>query len=68
MPVNDKNEHLYQDLLNPKCPFCDFNIDIDDNELFDLHEEDTHCIKCPECDLDIKVESTAVFRFSTIEQ
>lgn len=49
----------------PKCPYCDKDIDIDDNKLWVLYKEERHDITCPECDREIIVESDAKWTFTT---
>lgn len=70
MPITDKdNDPLkYWGNKAPICPWCDAEIDISNNELWDLYEEDEHCIECPFCEKEIRVVSSATWTFSTDEQ
>ncbi len=52
----------------PKCPFCDHEIDISANEMFELYEEGEHEINCPCCEKEIVVHSVVEYTFSTDEQ
>jgi Fe2+ or Zn2+ uptake regulation protein len=56
-------KYKYND--EPICPFCDEEIRIDENELYELYNEETHFITCPDCNKEIEVESNAVWTFST---
>lgn len=68
MPLNEENEidYCYND--QPKCPFCDHDIDISENEMYDLYKEDEHEIDCPDCGKEIKINSSCSWTFSTDEQ
>lgn len=55
----------YSGLPDPRCPHCDCNIVIHDNDLWELYEEDDHDVTCPECGKDLVVSSFAVWTFST---
>lgn len=68
MPLTDDNsiEYWYND--NPKCPYCDYDIDINTYELWTLYEEGDHNIDCPNCDKSITVSANAKWSFSTDEQ
>jgi DNA-directed RNA polymerase subunit RPC12/RpoP len=68
MPITETNESEYRKNEEPKCPFCDAEIDISINELYHLYEEETHYIDCPQCNNEIKVKSEAKWTFSTDEQ
>lgn len=68
MPLTEENTIEYWSNKNPKCPYCDYDIDIDDNELWELYEEGEHAIDCPMCDKSIAVIANAKWSFSTDEQ
>ena len=48
--------------------YCDYDIDINDNALWELYEEGEHAIDCPMCDKSIAVIARAKWSFSTDEQ
>jgi endogenous inhibitor of DNA gyrase (YacG/DUF329 family) len=51
----------------PKCPFCDHDVNVSENELWRLYDENTgpHDVDCPACDKSFLVNSTATWTFST---
>lgn len=53
---------------DPRCPHCDFIIDISKNEFYELYEEGEHEIQCPSCEKNITVKSEIEYKFSTDEQ
>lgn len=52
----------------PKCPFCDHEIDISANEMYELYEEGEHEIDCPGCEKKIVIQCEIEYTFSTDEQ
>jgi cytochrome c-type biogenesis protein CcmH/NrfF len=65
MGFNVDEYFKYRNNDNPKCPHCDEDIDISENELYHLYEDGTHEIDCPNCNGNIIVESDAKWSFST---
>jgi len=64
--MNDMQDYLkYNHNEIPKCPKCDYDIIINDHDLYDLYNEDDHYIFCPECGASICVNSSAKWTFST---
>jgi hypothetical protein len=69
MPLNEKNRLDYFANKHPKCPYCDLEIDIGQNELWELYQEDdSHVVECPFCECEFNVRSSATWSFSTDEQ
>lgn len=72
MPLDteDKgNDMDYWSNDNPKCPWCDYVIEIDKHELYELYDDnDNHYIDCPSCEKELRVSTRAVYTFSTDEQ
>ena len=51
-----------------KCNHCDFNINIDENEFYQLYEEDQHEVDCPNCGKTVYVNSVAYYRFHVTDE
>jgi C4-type Zn-finger protein len=68
MPLNKDNSYEYIFNKNPKCPYCDEDIDVHHYELWELYSEECHEINCPECEREIKVQANTSWTFSTDEQ
>ena len=68
MPLTKSNYIEYWANTNPKCPHCDYDIDISNHELWKLYEEGDHNIDCPNCDKLIIVSANATWSFSTDKQ
>ena len=68
MSLTDNNIIDYWGNNNPKCPYCDYDIDINAHELWTLYEEGDHNIDCPNCDKLIIVSANATWSFSTDKQ
>lgn len=68
MPRNDNNwiDYCYND--SPKCPHCDSEINIDDDELYNLYEGGDHEIECSHCEKEISVTTNVSYTFSTSQQ
>ncbi len=58
----------YTSRHTPKCPFCDYEIDIEGSELQVLYKEGEHEICCPGCEKNIVVRTDIITLFSTEEQ
>lgn len=67
MPINELNEFEYYSNDEPKCPWCDTELDISRHELYELYKEDIHAIECPCCEKKFKVRSEAKWTFHTDE-
>lgn len=68
MPLDEHNNIKYWGNDEPKCPFCDYEIDISDHEMYELYKEDDHEIDCPDCEEIFTVVSNCKWTFSTNEQ
>jgi len=69
MPLTEENRLGYDRNKQPKCPYCDKNIDVRENEMFDLYDETVpHEVRCPHCLKEILIFSRAVWTFSTSNQ
>lgn len=68
MPLNEDNELEYHNKINPKCPLCDFTIDIEKHALYELFNDGYNEIQCPNCKGTIIVQSHAKWSFSTDDQ
>lgn len=70
MPITDPNSESLKYWGNdaPICPWCDAEIDISKNDLWELYSEDGHEIECPYCGRDVYVVSKITWTFSTDEQ
>ena len=68
MPLNEENSIDYAYNNEPLCPFCDYSMDINASELFQLYEDGDHELNCPNCAKLVKVQSNVTFDFSTDEQ
>lgn len=53
---------------HPKCPHCDHDCSITDNEWWQLYEEGEQQVECPICELEFTVSTSVEYRFSTDEQ
>lgn len=52
----------------PKCPHCDTDIDMSDEDFCELYNEGEHDISCPDCGKQIMVVTTVKYLFSTDNQ
>ena len=68
MPLTQDNSMDYYANSNPKCPWCDEEIDINDHELYELYDENDHYIECPSCEKEMRVSTRASYSFSTDNQ
>lgn len=69
MPLNENNTYDYFGNDNPKCPHCDHEYDVADNQAYFLYnEDDMHEIECPSCEKTFTVSSRAKWTFDTDEQ
>lgn len=58
-------EYFRNDL--PKCPYCNYDINIDEHELYELYEEEISHILCPNCEKEMEVETITSYKFTTRE-
>lgn len=70
MPLDNRNTSNYWHEEFPKCPWCDYVIDINKHEMFELYDtqEGDHTVECPHCDKELLVRVHCSFTFSTDEQ
>lgn len=68
MPLTKDNWTDYWANTDPKCPHCDYDININNNELWELYEEGKHNIDCPSCGKAMIVYVNVERSFSTDEQ
>jgi len=69
MPLTDSSSIDYLGNKNPKCPHCDHEADIDENEWWFLYDEDApHFVECPACEKEYQISSRATWTFDTDEQ
>ena len=66
MPQTENNRLDYLFKKVPRCPSCDFDIDIRMNELYELCEEGDHDIECPACGCAIRVSTRVTLSYSTV--
>ena len=65
MSLREDNTMEYWGNSDPKCPYCDHDIDINDNELWELYEEGEHAIDCPSCGKHVAVVARARWSLDT---
>ena len=68
MPLNKHNSIVYFGNDNPICPYCDMEINIEENGLAELYAEDSHEFECPFCEKEICVRSRVKWSFDTTDQ
>lgn len=68
MPLNSENSFDYWGNDNPKCPHCDEEIDMGDNDLCRIYEEGEHEVYCPRGDQPFMVSTRISHSFSTDKQ
>jgi len=68
MPLNSKNSFDYWGNDSPKCPHCDEEIGVGDNDLYRIYEEGEHQVDCPQCDQPFMVSTRISHSFSTDRQ
>lgn len=68
MPLNEENADDYWGNDSPKCPHCDYEIDLGSNDLYRLYEEGEHQVDCPKCDEPFMVSTRVSHSFSTDKQ
>ena len=51
-----------------KCNHCKEEIDIQDNEFYQLYEEGTHEVECPKCDETIHINSIVNYSFEVTDE
>jgi len=59
---------LGTEIMDFKCNHCKTEINIQDEELFNLYEEGLHDIECPNCEKTIYVNSIATFEFEVCDE
>ena len=68
MPLKDGNSMKYYRADKPTCPFCDYQVDVHEDEMWYLFEEGDHEVECPSCLKVFRVESIAKWMFTTDDQ
>ncbi|MCW3109893.1 MAG: hypothetical protein JWQ09_4399 [Segetibacter sp.] len=70
MPLTEDNSDEYENLKEPKCPHCDYIIDISKHDLYELYDSQAGIVEidCPSCNKLVKVAPDCTWRFSTDDQ
>ena len=66
--IKSVNSHEYINREHPKCPFCDYEINIIKHELYQLYQDEPNDIECPNCKKDVLVVPEVTYTFNTDEQ
>ncbi len=51
-----------------RCPYCSHEMDVHDDELYDLYTEDEHDVCCTICDQYFQVSTTVSYTFTSPER
>jgi uncharacterized Zn-finger protein len=69
MPLNESNKFDYRLNRDPKCPYCDHDIDMTYADLHHLYSEDEkNEVECPMCDEVFYVRANVTWSFDSSKE